>query len=91
MNRSRCKHKHLKLPSRKNVLAMKSMKNKCHSLCKMEKTQYSKKCTGKNSSNTKQFWNLVKWFLKYKSSSLSDSITMKDKDKFINDEKELVE
>ena len=46
---------------------------------------------GKNSSNTKQFWNLVKWFLKYKSSSLSDSITMKDKDKFINDEKELVE
>ena len=53
MNRSRCKHKHLKLPSRKNILAMKSMKNK--------------------------------------SSSLSDSITMKDKDKFINDEKELVE
>ena len=55
MNRSRCKHKYLKFPSRENFLAMKSMKNKYNSLCEKAKTQYLKKCTSKNSSNNKQF------------------------------------
>ena len=54
---------------------MKSMKNKCKSLCKKAKTQYFKKRTSKNSSNNKNFWNLVNRF----------------PDKFIEDEKELVE
>ena len=71
---------------------MKSMKNKYNSLCKKAKTQYFKKCTSKNSSMyNKQFWDLVKPFLRNKSSLSSDSITIKDKDRFINDEKELVE
>ena len=91
-DRSRSKHKYLKFPSRENFLHMKSMKNKCNSLCKKAKTQYFKKCTSKNSSMyNKQFWDLVKPFLRNKSSLSSDSITIKDKDRFINDEKELVE
>ena len=85
MNRSRCKHKYLKLLPRENFLAMKSMKNKCNSLCKKAKTQYFKKCTSKISSNNKQFWVLVKSFLTYESSLLSDSRTIKDKDRFIDD------
>ena len=91
MNRSRCKHKYLKFPSRENFLAMKNMRNKCNSLFKKAKTQYFKKCTSKNFSNNKQFWNLVKTFLTNKSSFSTDSITIKDKDIFIDDEKELVE
>ena len=91
MDRLRCKHKYLKFPSREGFLAMKSMKNKCNSLCKNVKTQYFKKCVSKNSSNNKQFWDLVNPFLTNKSSLSSDSITVKDKDRFFNDEKELVE
>ena len=91
MDRLRCKHRYLKFPSRENFLAMKSMKNKCNSLCKKVKTQYFKKCASKNSSNNKQFWDLVNPFLTNKSSLSSDSITIKDKDRFFNDEKELVE
>ena len=90
MNRSRSKHKYLKFPPRENFLHMKSMKNKCNSLCKKAKTQYFITCTSKNSSN-KQFWDLVKPFLTNKSFLSSDSITIKVKDRFINDEKELVE
>ena len=52
----------LKFLSREN-LAMKSMKSKCNSHCKKAKnTIYFKKCTSKNSSNNKQFWNLVNCF-----------------------------
>ena len=69
---------------------MKRTKNKSNSLCKKAKIQYFKKCTRKEVSNNKQFWDLVKPFLTNKSSFSSDSITMKDKDKFIDDEKELV-
>ena len=43
MNRSRCKHKYLKFPSRENFLASKSMKNKYNSLCEKAKTQYFQK------------------------------------------------
>ena len=57
---------------------------------KNAKTQHLKKCTSKNSSNNKQFWNLVKLPLTNKSSLSSDSITIRDKDKFIDDEKEFV-
>ena len=85
MNRSRCKHKYLKFPPRENFLAMKSMKNKCNSLCKKAKTQYFKKCTNKISLNNKQFWLLIKSFLTYESSLLSDSVTTKDKNRFIDD------
>ena len=52
--------------------------------------QYFEKCTSKISSN-KQFWNLVQPFLTNKSSLSSDSMTIKDKDKFIDVKKELVE
>ena len=91
MSRSRWKHKYLKFPSRENFLAMKIMKNKCNSRCKKAKIQYFKKCTSKNSSNNKQFWNFVKPFLTNKSSLSSDSVTIKEKDKFFDDEKELTE
>ena len=43
MNRWRCKRKYL----RENVLAMKSMKNKCNSLCKREKDSISKNTRAK--------------------------------------------
>ena len=66
------------------------MKNKCNSLCEKAKTQYFKKYMRKNSSNNKQFWNLVKLLLINKSSFSSNSITIKDKDKFIDDEKVLI-
>ena len=85
MNRSRCKHKYLKFPPRENFLAMKSMKNKCNSLCKKAKTQYFKTCTNKIYLNNKQFWVLIKSFLTYESSLLSDSVTIKDKNRFIDD------
>ena len=91
MNRSRCKHKYLKFPSRENFLAMKSLKNKRNSLCKKAKTQYFKKCMSKNYSNNKQIWNLVKPFVTNKSSLSSDSINIKGNGEFIDDEKELVE
>ena len=79
----KCKRKYL----RENFLVMKSMRNKCNSLCKKEKTQYFKKYTSKKSSNNKQFWNLFKPFLTNKTSLSNDSITAKDKNKFIDDEK----
>ena len=44
-----------KTPLKKNLLALKSMKNKCNSLCKKAKTQYFKKCARRNFSNNKQF------------------------------------
>ena len=91
MNRSRCKHKYLKFPSRENFLAMKSLKNKRNSLCKKAKTQYFKNCMSKNYSNNKQIWNLVKPFVTNNSSLSSDSINIKGNGKFIDDEKELVE
>ena len=52
---------------------------------------YFKNCTSKNFSNKKLFWNLVKSFLTNKSSFSSSFVTIKDKDKFIDNEKELVE
>ena len=70
---------------KKNLLALKSMKNNCNSLCKKAKTQYFKKCSRRNFSSNKQFWNLVKTFLTNKSSFSSDSITIKDKNEFIDD------
>ena len=89
MNRSRCRHKYVKLPSRENFLTMKSMINKCNSLSKKARRQYFKKCTSKNSWNNKQFWNLNKPFLTNKSSISSHSLTINEKDKFIDDENEL--
>ena len=71
---------------RENFLAIKSIKNKCKSLCNKQKHNISKKI-----SNNKQFWNLVKPFLTNKSSFSSESIIIKNKEKFINDEKELGE
>ena len=50
-----------------------------------------KKCSSKNSSHNKQSWNVVKPFLTNRSSLSSDSTTIRDKDKFIDDEKELAE
>ena len=78
-----------KLPSRENFLTMKSMINECNSLSKKAKRQYFKKCTSKNSWNNKQFWNLNKPFLTNKSSISSHSLTINEKDKFIDDENEL--
>ena len=80
-----------KFPSRENFLPMKIMKNKLIHFVKRQKAQYFKKCTSKNFSNIKQFCNLLKPCLANKSSLLSDSITIKDKDKFIDDRKELIE
>ena len=70
----------IKFPSRENVLALKSVKNKFNSICKRAKTQYFKKCTSKNSSNSKHCWNSIKPCLTNKSSFSSDSITIKEKD-----------
>ena len=91
MNRSRCKHKYLNFISRENFLAIKFMKNKCNSVCKKAKTQYFRKGTNKISSNNKQFWDLVKPFLTNKSSLSSDSITIKDKERFTDDGNEFLE
>ena len=57
---------------------------------KRQRHNIFKKCTSKNSSNNKQFWDSVKPFLTNKSSLSSDSITINDKDRFIDDEEELV-
>ena len=69
---------------------MKTIINKFNSLCKRAKIQYFKKRATKNSSNNKQFWNLVKKiFLTIESSFSCDPVTIKNRDKFIDDEKEL--
>ena len=91
MNRSRSKHKYLKNPSRENFLILKKMKNKSNSLCRKAKKQFFKKSCEKGLNTNKEFWNLVKPFLTNKGTFSNDFITIKDKDRFVDDEGKLVE
>ena len=85
MNRSRWKHQYLKFFSRENY--EKHEKNVVH-FVKRQK-QHFKKFKSKSSSNNKAILELSLTFLTTKSSLSSDSLTVKGKDKFIDDEKEL--
>ena len=67
------------------------MKNKCISLCRKAKKQFFKKSCEKGLNTNKEFWNLVKPFLTNKGTSSNDFITIKDKDRFVDDLGELVE
>ena len=91
MDRSRSKNKYLKFPSRENFLKMKKLKNQCNSLCKKAKRAYFKESTKEGTTTNKQFWNLVKPFLTNKGNFSNDFITIKDGNKFVSDEKQLVE
>ena len=71
---------------KENILAMKSIKSRCKLPLNKAKIPYFTIF-----SNNKQFWNWVKSFLTNKSPFSRESITIKEKNKSINDEKELVE
>ena len=92
-NKSSCKANSFFIVAKKNSeigLNLRCLDPKHQHLCKKAKRQYCKKCTHKTYSNNNQFWNLVQSFLTNKSSPLSVSITISDKDKFIDDEKKLI-
>ena len=91
MNRSKSKHKYFKYPSKENFLTLKKIKNKCNSLRRKAKKHFFKKSCEKGLNSNKEFWNLVKPFLTNKGTFSNDFITIEDKDRFIDDEKELVE
>ena len=55
------------------------------------KKAYFKESTKQGFSTSKQFWNLIKPFLTNKGSLSNDCITIKDGDKFVNNEKDVVE
>ena len=67
------------------------MKNKSNSLCRKAKKQFFKKSCEKGLNTNKEFWNLVKPFLTNKGTFSNDFITIKDKDRFVDDEGKLVE
>ena len=62
MDRSRLRNIYLKYPSRKNLVNIKEMKNKCNFICRKSQIKYLKRSTKTGISSSKQFWNFVKLF-----------------------------
>ena len=87
MNKSKTRNKHLKWPSRENVLAMKSAKNFCNSLIKANKKIYFHKVTQKGFSNNKAFSNTIKPFLTSIGFLTSDSISLTQENETITNKK----
>ena len=70
---------------------MKMIKKKCKSLCKKAKKSYLKNCTEEGISSSKKFWSFIKPFLTNKGAISNDFISIKEGEKFIDNENDLVE
>ena len=77
-----------KWPSRENFLDYKKAKNTCNNLSKFTKS-YFDKVTSKGFVSNKAFWNTVKPFLTNKGFLTNANITIKHKDKIVNDNSKL--
>ena len=63
MNKSKAKEKYLNWPLRENFIPYKRTKNKCNSLTKKPKRDFSKEVTKDVIMTSKRFWRTVKPFL----------------------------
>ena len=69
-------------------MAIKSGKNLCNNLIKINKKSYFQKVTQKGFANNKAFWNTIKPFLTNKGSFLtSDSISLTQENETTTDKK----
>ena len=76
MEKSRLRNRHLKYPSRENLLAYKKIKNKCNNLLKQSKRKYLKEISREGTTTSKAFWNTVKPFMTNKGIQTNDNITI---------------
>ena len=90
MDRSRIKNRYLKWPSRENFLELKKAKHFCKNLTKKAKRQYFKSVSSKGRAANKQFWDVVKPFFSNKNLHSDYHISIKDKDKIVDNKLKLV-
>ena len=76
MEKSRLRNRHLKYPSRENLLAYKNIKNKCNNLLKQSKKKYIKDISNKGAAASKSFWNPIKPFITHKGIQTNENITI---------------
>ena len=76
MEKSRLRNRHLKYPSRENLLAYKNIKNKCNNLLKKSKKKYIKDISNKGAAASKSFWNPIKPFITHKGIQTNEKITI---------------
>ena len=69
--------KNLKWPSCENFLTCKKVKNKCNSLVRKSKQEYSHNLSNADSLHGKSFWNAVKPFVSNKSAISNENIIIK--------------
>ena len=76
MEKSRLRNRHLKYPSRENVLAYKNIKNKCNELLKQSKKKHIKSISNKRVATSKSLWNTVKPLITPKGIQTNEKITI---------------
>ena len=74
IEKSGLQNRHLKYPSRENVLTYKNIKNKCNNLLKRSKKKYIKDIKDKES--IKSFGNTFKPFITHKGIQTIENITI---------------
>ena len=76
IEKSGLQNRHLKYPSRENVLAYKNIKNKCNNLLKRSKKKYIKDIKNKVAESIKSFENTFKSFIAHKGIQTIENITI---------------
>ena len=74
MEKFRLRNRHLKYPSRENVLTYKNIKNKCNNLPKQFKKKCIKDISNKGAATSQSFWNAVKPFITDKGIQINENI-----------------
>ena len=74
MEKFRLRNRHLKYPSRENVLTYKNIKNKCNNLPKQFKKKCIKDISNKGAATSKSFWNTEKTFITHKGIQINENI-----------------
>ena len=74
MEKLRLRNRHLKYPSRENVLTYKNIKNKCNNLPKQFKKKCIKDISNKGAATSQSFWNAVKPFFTDKGIQINENI-----------------
>ena len=69
-------NRHLKYPSRENVLACKNIKNKCNNLLKRSKKKYIRDIKNKVAGSIKSFGNTFQPFITHKGIQTIENITI---------------
>ena len=76
MDKSRSRNKYLKLPSQKNYLSYKKIKNRSNSVLRKTKRQYFSNISKSGKDGRRTFWNTVKPFMSNKTSNGNDQIAI---------------